>query len=95
MDIDGVSCEKSMSQVDVDSGIENMEVDENDRREKRSLSDKEPSSGPEVSEEQALQLVCKIFRVSWKDRDRDVIFLLLSLRSLNRTQKKCSLILRI
>ncbi|XP_063642503.1 ubiquitin conjugation factor E4 B isoform X7 [Pan troglodytes] len=75
MDIDGVSCEKSMSQVDVDSGIENMEVDENDRREKRSLSDKEPSSGPEVSEEQALQLVCKIFRVSWKDRDRDVIFL--------------------
>ncbi|XP_036033431.1 ubiquitin conjugation factor E4 B isoform X1 [Onychomys torridus] len=75
MDIDGVSCEKSMSQVDVDSGIENMEVDENDRREKRSLSDKEPPSGPEVSEEQALQLVCKIFRVSWKDRDRDVIFL--------------------
>nr|KAF6294443.1 ubiquitination factor E4B [Pipistrellus kuhlii] len=75
MDIDGVSCEKSMSQVDVDSGIENMEVDENDRREKRSLSDKEPSAGSEVSEEQALQLVCKIFRVSWKDRDRDVIFL--------------------
>lgn len=30
----------SMSQVDVDSGIENMEVDENDRREKRSLGDK-------------------------------------------------------
>ncbi|KAM5321044.1 ubiquitin conjugation factor E4 B isoform 2-T2 [Glossophaga mutica] len=75
MDIDGVSCEKSMSQVDVDSGIENMEVDESDRREKRSLSDKEPPSGSEVSEEQALQLVCKIFRVSWKDRDRDVIFL--------------------
>ncbi|XP_075406881.1 ubiquitin conjugation factor E4 B isoform X1 [Tenrec ecaudatus] len=75
MDIDGVSCEKSMSQVDVDSGIENMEVDESDRREKRGLSDKEPASGSEVSEEQALQLVCKIFRVSWKDRDRDVIFL--------------------
>ncbi|KFP75349.1 Ubiquitin conjugation factor E4 B, partial [Acanthisitta chloris] len=75
MDIDSVSCEKSMSQVDVDSGIENMEVDENDRREKRSLTDKEPLSGSEVSEEQALQLVCKIFRVSWKERDRDVIFL--------------------
>lgn len=29
-----------MSQVDVDSGIENMEVDENDRREKRSLGEK-------------------------------------------------------
>ncbi|XP_015263152.1 PREDICTED: ubiquitin conjugation factor E4 B, partial [Gekko japonicus] len=75
MDIDSVSCEKSMSQVDVDSGIENMEVDESDRREKRSLTDKEPPSGSEISEEQALQLVCKIFRVSWKDRDRDVIFL--------------------
>ncbi|XP_013923930.1 PREDICTED: ubiquitin conjugation factor E4 B [Thamnophis sirtalis] len=75
MDIDSVSCEKSLSQVDVDSGIENMEVDESDRREKRSLSDKELPSGLEISEEQALQLVCKIFRVSWKDRDRDVIFL--------------------
>ncbi|XP_068094966.1 ubiquitin conjugation factor E4 B isoform X2 [Hyperolius riggenbachi] len=75
MDIDSVACEKSMSQVDVDSGIENMEVDEHDRREKRSLTDKEQSSGSEVSEEQSLQLVCKIFRVSWKDRDRDVIFL--------------------
>ncbi|GCC34153.1 ubiquitin conjugation factor E4 B isoform X2 [Chiloscyllium punctatum] len=75
MDIDGVSCEKSMSQVDVDSGIENMEVDEGDRREKRSLTDKEPSLGSDVSEEQALLLICKIFRVSWKEHDRDVIFL--------------------
>ncbi|XP_041062283.1 ubiquitin conjugation factor E4 B isoform X2 [Carcharodon carcharias] len=75
MDIDSVSCEKSMSQVDVDSGIENMEVDEGDRREKRSLTDKEPSLGSDVSEEQALSLICKIFRVSWKERDRDVIFL--------------------
>ncbi|XP_063799901.1 ubiquitin conjugation factor E4 B isoform X2 [Pseudophryne corroboree] len=75
MDIDSVACEKSMSQVDVDSGIENMEVDESDRREKRSIADKEPLSGSEVTEEQSLQLVCKIFRVSWKDRDRDVIFL--------------------
>uniref|UniRef100_A0A8C5PIG8 Ubiquitin conjugation factor E4 B n=1 Tax=Leptobrachium leishanense TaxID=445787 RepID=A0A8C5PIG8_9ANUR len=64
-----------MSQVDVDSGIENMEVEESDRREKRSLNDKESSAEAEVSEEQSLQLVCKIFRVSWKDRDRDVIFL--------------------
>eukprot|EP00061_Rhincodon_typus_P018408 g47570.t1 len=64
-----------MSQVDVDSGIENMEVDEGDRREKRSLTDKEPSLGSDVSEEQALLLICKIFRVSWKERDRDVIFL--------------------
>ncbi|MGH0122397.1 UNVERIFIED_CONTAM: hypothetical protein FKN15_014828 [Acipenser sinensis] len=64
-----------MSQVDVDSGIENMEVEESDRREKRSLTDKESSSDSEVSEEQALQVICKILRVSWKERDRDVIFL--------------------
>ncbi|KAJ8259685.1 hypothetical protein GJAV_G00172260 [Gymnothorax javanicus] len=76
MDIDTGSCEKSssLSQVDVDSGIENMEVEENDRRDKRNLTDKD-SSGQDVSEEQALQLICKILRVSWKERDRDVIFL--------------------
>lgn len=39
------------------------------------VAPQEPPSGLEISEEQALQLVCKIFRVSWKDRDRDVIFL--------------------
>ncbi|XP_077075283.1 ubiquitin conjugation factor E4 B isoform X2 [Siphateles boraxobius] len=75
MDIDTASCEKSMSQVDVDSGIENMEVEDSDRREKRNLAEKDSSSNPDVSEEQALQLICKILRVSWKDQDRDVIFL--------------------
>lgn len=33
-------CCSSMSQVDVDSGIENMEVEDGDRREKRNLTDK-------------------------------------------------------
>ncbi|XP_058498860.1 ubiquitin conjugation factor E4 B isoform X4 [Solea solea] len=75
MDIDTASCEKSMSQVDVDSGIENMEVEDSDRREKRNLTDKETSANSNVSEEQALQLICKILRVSWKEQDRDVIFL--------------------
>uniref|UniRef100_A0A672ICS7 Ubiquitin conjugation factor E4 B n=1 Tax=Salarias fasciatus TaxID=181472 RepID=A0A672ICS7_SALFA len=75
MDIDPASCEKSMSQVDVDSGIENMEVEDSDRREKRNLTEKETSANSDVSEEQALQLICKILRVSWKDQDRDVIFL--------------------
>ncbi|KAM9752040.1 ubiquitin conjugation factor E4 B isoform 2-T2 [Menidia menidia] len=75
MDIDPASCEKSMSQVDVDSGIENMEVDDSDRREKRNLAEKETSASSDVSEEQALQLICKILRVSWKEQDRDVIFL--------------------
>ncbi|XP_037540843.1 ubiquitin conjugation factor E4 B isoform X3 [Nematolebias whitei] len=75
MDIDPASCEKSMSQVDVDSGIENMEVEDSDRREKRNLTEKETSANSDVSEEQALQLICKILRVSWKEQDRDVIFL--------------------
>ncbi|XP_076874584.1 ubiquitin conjugation factor E4 B isoform X3 [Brachyhypopomus gauderio] len=75
MDIDTASCEKSMSQVDVDSGIENMEVEDGDRREKRNLAEKDSSSNADVSEEQALQLICKILRVSWKELDRDVIFL--------------------
>ncbi|XP_051518122.1 ubiquitin conjugation factor E4 B-like isoform X4 [Myxocyprinus asiaticus] len=76
MDIDTASCEKSMSQVDVDSGIENMEVEDSDCREKRNLSEKQDSSSnADVSEEQALQLICKILRVSWKEHDCDVIFL--------------------
>ncbi|XP_035992619.1 ubiquitin conjugation factor E4 B isoform X2 [Fundulus heteroclitus] len=75
MDIDPASCEKSMSQVDVDSGIENMEVEESDRREKRNLTEKETSANSDVSEDQALHLMCKILRVSWKEQDRDVIFL--------------------
>uniref|UniRef100_A0A8C8E3L5 Ubiquitin conjugation factor E4 B n=1 Tax=Oryzias sinensis TaxID=183150 RepID=A0A8C8E3L5_9TELE len=75
MDIDPASCEKSMCQVDVDSGIENMEVDDSDRREKRNLTEKVSSSVNDVNEEQALQLICKILRVSWKEQGRDVIFL--------------------
>uniref|UniRef100_A0A672R880 Ubiquitin conjugation factor E4 B-like n=1 Tax=Sinocyclocheilus grahami TaxID=75366 RepID=A0A672R880_SINGR len=75
MDIDTASCEKSMSQVDVDSGIENMEVEDSDRREKRTLAEKDSSSSSDVSEEQASHLICKILRVSWKEQDRDVIFL--------------------
>lgn len=35
----------------------------------------EASANSDVSEEQALQLICKILRVSWKEQDRDVIFL--------------------
>lgn len=38
----------SMSQVDVDSGIENMEVEDSDRREKRNLSDKVGPPSPDA-----------------------------------------------
>uniref|UniRef100_A0A8C6MLH3 Ubiquitin conjugation factor E4 B n=1 Tax=Nothobranchius furzeri TaxID=105023 RepID=A0A8C6MLH3_NOTFU len=87
MDIDPASCEKSMSQVDVDSGIENMEVDDGDRREKRNLTEKEMSANSDISEEQALQLICKILRVSWKEQDRDVIFLPLLAAEFQRNPK--------
>lgn len=40
-----------MSQVDVDSGIENMEVDDSDRREKRNLTEKVSSSINDCSKE--------------------------------------------
>ena len=39
------------------------------------VAPQETSTNSDVSEEQALQLVCKILRVSWKEQDRDVIFL--------------------
>lgn len=35
----------------------------------------ETSTSSDVSEEQALQLICRILRVSWKEQDRDVIYL--------------------
>lgn len=35
----------------------------------------ETSSNSDVSEEQALLLICRILRVSWKEQDRDVIYL--------------------
>uniref|UniRef100_A0A3P9A1X8 Ubiquitin conjugation factor E4 B n=1 Tax=Esox lucius TaxID=8010 RepID=A0A3P9A1X8_ESOLU len=70
-----LSRSQTIQTVDVDSGIENMEVEDSDRREKRNLAEKESSDNSDVSEEQALQLICKILRVSWKDQDRDVIFL--------------------
>lgn len=39
------------------------------------LPPQETSSNTDVSEEQALQLICRILRVSWKEQDRDVIYL--------------------
>lgn len=43
-----------MSQVDVDSGIENMEVEDSDRREKRNLTEKVNSSNEYYSNRESL-----------------------------------------
>uniref|UniRef100_A0A8C4QBJ8 Ubiquitin conjugation factor E4 B n=1 Tax=Eptatretus burgeri TaxID=7764 RepID=A0A8C4QBJ8_EPTBU len=77
MEIDGASADKSCSQMDVDSGIENMEVEESERREKRSTT-KVISLLRERGEntpEQLLQLTCRILRVSCDHPGRDLIFL--------------------
>lgn len=52
----------SMSQVDVDSGIENMEVEDSDRREKRNLTEKVNGSRECCSNERLL--LCKILTMS-------------------------------
>ena len=51
------SLSPSMSQVDVDSGIENMEVDESDRREKRTLAEKVKPAAPPPSPPAPLSVV--------------------------------------
>lgn len=43
-----------MSQVDVDSGIENMEVEDSDRREKRNLPEKVNGSSEHCSKERVV-----------------------------------------
>nr|XP_032817894.1 ubiquitin conjugation factor E4 B isoform X1 [Petromyzon marinus] len=76
MEIDRSAPDKSGSQVDVDSGIENMEVEESDRKDKRGLNVKglmQASDDTEMTKDQLLQLVCKILRVSWKQPGRDLI----------------------
>ncbi|CAM9848954.1 unnamed protein product [Lampetra planeri] len=76
MEIDRSAPDKSGSQVDVDSGIENMEVEESDRKDKRGLNGlMQASDDTEMTKDQLLQLVCKILRVSWKQPGRDLIYL--------------------
>uniref|UniRef100_UPI00358E0FF2 ubiquitin conjugation factor E4 B isoform X2 n=1 Tax=Myxine glutinosa TaxID=7769 RepID=UPI00358E0FF2 len=78
MEIDGASADKSCSQIDVDSGIENMEVEESERREKRSTTTKMTGLLREKAEntpEQLLPLTCRILRVSCDHPGRDLIFL--------------------
>ncbi|XP_002737351.1 ubiquitin conjugation factor E4 B [Saccoglossus kowalevskii] len=76
MDMDLESCEKStLSQMDVDSGIETQEMEDVERKERKVLSQKESSVTGEVTEDQLVTTVCRIFRTSWKEKGRDLIFL--------------------
>ncbi|XP_013772323.1 ubiquitin conjugation factor E4 B-like isoform X1 [Limulus polyphemus] len=75
MDTDD-SCEKSsLSQVDVDSGIENMEVDEVERKESVKRQRKDSSISCDLTEEQVHSTVSRILRVSWKEDIPDTVYL--------------------
>ncbi|XP_052828184.1 ubiquitin conjugation factor E4 B isoform X1 [Octopus bimaculoides] len=54
------------SQVDVDSGIETMEVDDSDRIEHKRKRD--ASIGSEATETQVLNSIIRIFLVSWREQ---------------------------
>ncbi|XP_071805789.1 ubiquitin conjugation factor E4 B-like isoform X1 [Asterias amurensis] len=75
MEMDSESCDQgSQSQMDVDSGIENPELEETDKKVKKLSAEKEPSQKT-LSEADLLQMVSRIFRVSWKEQGRDVVYL--------------------
>nr|CAD7398435.1 unnamed protein product [Timema poppensis] len=61
----------SVSQVDVDSGIENMEVEEGDRKDRNRTF----SSSTEVTEEHVVSGVIRVLGVSWLQRAEGVFFL--------------------
>ncbi|KAK3759118.1 hypothetical protein RRG08_040672 [Elysia crispata] len=54
--------DKGQSQLDVDSGIETMEVDDPEPKRKRNIS-----SGSEASEDQVKKALCRVFAVSWSE----------------------------
>lgn len=56
----------SMSQVDVDSGIENMEVEDSDRREKRNLTEKvNISTGTSTTNRRVMFIVFFLLSFKW------------------------------
>ncbi|XP_033104653.1 ubiquitin conjugation factor E4 B-like [Anneissia japonica] len=61
--------EGSFSQMDVDSGIENPEMEELEKKEKMS---KELST---TSQENMISIICRIFRVSYKEPQEGTFFL--------------------
>ncbi|XP_014216828.1 ubiquitin conjugation factor E4 B [Copidosoma floridanum] len=63
------------SGVDVDSGIENMEVDDSDRREIPPRSRTTSSSSSEVTVEQVHAIVSRVLAVSWKMSTEGTIYL--------------------
>ncbi|PVD36627.1 hypothetical protein C0Q70_03613 [Pomacea canaliculata] len=65
-------CDKGQSQMDVDSGIETMEVEEYDARPDKRKRD--PSFSSEASDEQIKTALCRIFLVSWQKEREDIMY---------------------
>ncbi|XP_017878482.1 ubiquitin conjugation factor E4 B [Ceratina calcarata] len=62
------------SGMDVDSGIENMEVEDNDRKDLKPRS-RTTSSSTEVTTEQIHAVITRVLRISWKEPMEGCIFL--------------------
>ncbi|XP_064642091.1 ubiquitin conjugation factor E4 B-like [Lineus longissimus] len=73
MEVD--SCDKgALSQVDFDSGIETMEVDEVEQRHEGKRK-RDASFGSEATEEQVLTSIGRVFQVSWREKETDTLYL--------------------
>ncbi|KAK3104970.1 hypothetical protein FSP39_014399 [Pinctada imbricata] len=74
MDIDSECSEKgSQSQMDVDSGIETMEVEDDIKFEIKRKRD--VSIGSEATEDQINEAICRVFLVSWKEKTPEFLHL--------------------
>ncbi|XP_076166948.1 ubiquitination factor E4B [Ptiloglossa arizonensis] len=74
MEVEESNDKQCTSGVDVDSGIENMEVEESDRKDSKSRS-RTTSSSTEVTIEQIHSVVSRVLCISWKEPTEGTIFL--------------------
>ncbi|XP_076648891.1 ubiquitination factor E4B isoform X2 [Halictus rubicundus] len=74
MEVEENFYKQCVSGVDVDSGIENMEVDESDRRDTKSRS-RTTSSSTEITTEQIHSVISRVLCISWKEPTEGTIFL--------------------
>ncbi|KZC14831.1 Ubiquitin conjugation factor E4 B [Dufourea novaeangliae] len=74
MEVEESNDKQCTSGVDVDSGIENMEVEESDRKDTKSRS-RTTSSSTEGTIEQIHSVVSRVLCISWKEPAEGTIFL--------------------
>ncbi|OXU26331.1 hypothetical protein TSAR_003121 [Trichomalopsis sarcophagae] len=76
MEVEDSSCEKQFnSGVDVDSGIENMEVEDSDRKDVTPRSRTTSSSTADVTLEQVYAVISRVLQVSWRKSTEGTIYL--------------------